>query len=267
MIYKGVAVTGTDTGVGKTACACAFCALFRNAGFRTGVLKPVETGCSGVPEDGLRLCRAAGLPVPGEGNDPVPWDDVVPWRFESPVAPWESARQEGVEISLDRIYQAMNLWMERCDAVIVETAGGLLVPLNPRFSNADLIKALALPVVVCGPNRLGVINHTLLTLEALARRGLNALAIVLSRLSDDFDASVSGNRSVLEGLTGLPVIEVPYTPAGRDTLREGLDAVSVSAYDSISPFFPAVLEGAEQEWVRVRRRYVRERSKGGKDEV
>ncbi len=273
MIYKGLAITGTDTGAGKTSVACAFCLLFREAGYGVGALKPVETGCKDVPEDGLRLVRATAL-AGGDGSGTalargLAWDDIVPWRFSAPLAPEEAARVEGVEIATDRIYQAMNRWMDRKDVAVLETAGGILVPLSSRFLNIDLLRALKLPVVICAANRLGVINHTLLTVEALSRRSMTTLAVVLVRISDELDPSVAGNRHVLERHTGLPVIEVPYAgekESGRPALS-GLDAGAVSAYDAIKPFFPSIMEKAAQEWARVRDLYIGKSGQEGDNEV
>ncbi len=216
MIYRGLVVTGTDTGVGKTTVACALAGLFREAGRRVGVLKPVETGCEGAelaPADGLALAAAAGIDF--EGGE-VSLADVVPWRFPDPLAPEEAARATGAQITVDRIYQAMDRWMGRADLTLVEGAGGLMVPINERFTFADLFLGLELPVVVVAANRLGVINHTLLTMEALERRGLKPVAIALCRLDGDVDESVGSNARVLGSRVDARVVEVGY--GGEDAV-------------------------------------------------
>jgi dethiobiotin synthetase len=240
MNYRGLAIAGTDTGVGKTAVGCGLARLLVAAGKRVGVFKPVETGCEVIapegartsiathvartllPADGLALATAAGL----ELGRAVTLDDVVPWRFEVAVAPEEAARLVGVEISVDRIYQAMDRWMDRSDFTLVETAGGLMAPINARFLNADLLAGLELPVLVVASDRLGVINHALLTLEALRRRGLIPLAIVLNRLASVADLSAGSNAQLLREHGGVPVYEVPFSPdparAAAEVLRPHL---------------------------------------------
>ena len=140
-----MAITGTDTAVGKTAIGAALARLFRERGMRVGVLKPVETGCEGDelwPRDGLMLAEAAGLEIgtgAEAGGPGLSLADVVPWRFAAALAPEAAARAAGVEIGVDRIYQAMDRWTGRCDLILVETAGGILVPINRQWTFADLL--------------------------------------------------------------------------------------------------------------------------------
>ncbi len=264
MIYKGLAVTGTDTGIGKTAVACALSRLFREAGFNVGVLKPVETGCKDLPEDGLKLASAAGLTsmetsaTRGVLSGDYEWDDIVPWRFAAPLAPAEAARLEGVEISVDSVYQAANRWMVRSDLIVSETAGGVMVPINSRFLTIDLMKALGLPVILVAPDRLGVINHTLLTVGALYRRDLEVLAIVLVRLSEEPDLSSESNALVLSRHTGVPVVKVPYAEEeqGASGPLVFADAGERAAFEALSPFFPVIMEGVEKRYNMVKRLYI-----------
>ena len=254
MIYRGLAITGTDTGVGKTTVAAALAALFREQGLKVGALKPVETGCAGpdlIPGDGIRLARAAGIAL-GEAELPGSWTSaslaqVVPWRFAAPLAPEEAARQAGTEISVDRIYQAMDRWMEQADLVLVETAGGLMVPINARFTFADLLNGLTLPVLIVAANRLGVINHVLLTLEALRRRDLQPIAVALNMLSPLPDLSAATNAEVIRRRLDLPVYEVPY-------FTQDEEGETVKA---LRPRREAIRAAMEAEWRRVAARYVK----------
>ena len=251
MIYSGLVVTGTGTGVGKTQVACGLCTLFKEMGFRLGVLKPVETGCEGgslVPADGMALVKAAGisLDINDDTNIKISIDDVVPWRFPDPVAPEEAARRIGQEISVDRIYQAMDRWAGRAEFVVVETAGGLMVPLNERFSFADLIHGLELPVIIAASNELGVINHTLLTIEALRKRDLTPIGVVLSQVYSEPDISSSSNASAIRQHGGVAVYEVPYSAS---------DTVSAVA-KALSPYMKEIRRSIEDDFRRTLNRYI-----------
>lgn len=300
MIYKGLVITGTDTGVGKTAVACALVRLFRESGFSVGVLKPVETGCEGeglVPADGMMLAEAAGIslekseypiatkvartsvesPVSGEaptsgenrtsGEEEsgeredrvakllplaeVTLDDIVPWRFGPALAPEEAARLGGIEISVDRIFQAVDRWMGRADLILVETAGGIMVPLNQRFAFVDLMVAMEMPVVIVAPNRLGVINQTLLTIEALLSRRLTPLAVVLCQLSPDPGPSAPSNADAIGRHGGVPVFEVPYAGGESDG-----NSPAAAAVLSLRPHLETLQRAMESEWKRTALGYV-----------
>ncbi|HUT52515.1 MAG TPA: dethiobiotin synthase [bacterium] len=253
MIYRGLCITGTDTGVGKTAVACGLAMLWRGAGLKVGALKPVETGCAGAelePADGLMLARAAGIALPEQAVEGA-WttaalDDVAPWRFAAALAPEEAARLMGAEITVDRIYQAMDRWMDTADLVLVETAGGLMVPLNPRFTTADLMQGLELPALVVAPNRLGVINHALLTIEALRARDITPVAVVLNTIGAA-DESAGSNARIIRAHSGVPVFEVPPAGAG--------DAGAVAAR-ALGPAPDIIRKAMETDWARIAARYI-----------
>jgi dethiobiotin synthetase len=210
---KGFFVAGTDTGVGKTEVARALCTLFRLRGSKPVALKPVETGCPPErPEDALALREACG--------SSQSLDEVCPYRFRLPAAPLVAAEAEGVEIDLLRI----ETLVERASGpIVVEAAGGLLVPLartpltldqvDPAdraparaiVTNLDLAARLGLPVVLVGRAGLGTLNHCALSVEALERRGVAIAAVVLNRLSEEDDPSVATNKHWVEELTGARV--------------------------------------------------------------
>jgi len=243
MIYRGLVVTGTGTGVGKTSVARALAGLFRESGLKVGVLKPVETGCEGenlVPRDGLALAEAAGIEI---GTTGASIGDVVPWRFAMPLAPSEAAAHDGAVISVDRIYQAMDRWMDTADLVVVETAGGVMVPINQTFTFADLLKGLDLPIVIAADNRLGVINHALLTIEAIRARGLAPIGVVLSQLDPAPDRSVETNAKVIERHGGVPCFEVPFIKGG-------------DAAEALRPYLDRIRENMEADWRRVASRHM-----------
>ena len=170
-------VSGTDTGCGKTQVACALARGLRASGRRVRVLKPVETGCAErdgllVPADALALAAAAG--------DDAPLDRLCPYRLRLAAAPEVAARAQGIELEPQRIAAALVLARSDADAVLVEGAGGLLVPLAAELDMAGLARDLELPVLIVARARVGTINHTLLTLEAAAARGLRVLGVAIS---------------------------------------------------------------------------------------
>ncbi len=201
---RGLFVTATDTGVGKTEVACAIVSGAREAGLDVGAMKPAQSGVEpGVPSDADRLHAAAG------GGDPMAL--VCPYSFSPPLAPGVAARLAGVEISLGRIVDAARDLAARHAALVVEGAGGLIVPLTPRETYADLAVALGLPVLVVARAGLGTVNHTALTVEALRARGLAIAGVILNRTAPEDDASVPHNQAEIEKLTGARVLaSLPY---------------------------------------------------------
>jgi dethiobiotin synthetase len=201
---RGLFVTATDTGVGKTEVACALVEAARADGLDVGAMKPAQSGLEpGVASDAERLRAAAG------GADPA--ELVCPYAFAPPLAPGVAARLAGVEISLGRIVDAARALAARHQALLVEGAGGLLVPLGPRQSYADLAVALGLPVLVVARAGLGTVNHVALTVEALRARRLPIAGIVLNRTGPADDPSVPHNAAEIEKLTGLaPLASLPY---------------------------------------------------------
>jgi len=216
---KGLFITGTDTGVGKTLVACALAAGLKNAGYKVGVLKPAETGCERsdgklMPQDALGLKEASGCEVPLE--------TICPYPLCEPLAPSVAAERQGLRIDIDRLHSLYEEIASAHDLVIVEGAGGLLVPILPSYTYADLARVLKLPLIVVAANRLGVINHLLLTLEHAACRGLRVLGYVLTQVGPELSLAAETNREVLESLTGVPCLaELPYLEelAGRDQSR------------------------------------------------
>jgi dethiobiotin synthetase len=168
-------VTGTDTGVGKTFVACALIGALRDRGLSVAAMKPVETGVEGEPDDARRLCEAAG------GRDPL--DDVCPERFDEPLAPWVAARRAGRTIALASLEAARSRLEAGKDALVVEGAGGLLVPIADGITYDLLFRRWRLECIIVAANRLGAVNHTLLTVRAALAAGLRVRAVVLNTVS------------------------------------------------------------------------------------
>ena len=123
--YRGLFITGTDTGVGKTVVAAGLVASLRNSGVDIGVMKPIETGFSLRSSDAFFLKRMAGV------NDPL--ENICPYRFKFPLSPYTAAQLEKASIRLDKIRQAYHRLMKRHQAILVEGAGGLLVPITRKI--------------------------------------------------------------------------------------------------------------------------------------
>ena len=178
MAGNGLFVTGTDTGVGKTAVTVAIVRqLVRNRGLRVGVYKPVSSGVEPgrfSESDAARLWEAAGRPLSIEA--------VCPQMFAAAISPPRSARAEGRLVDEQLLRAGFDAWRDASDIVIVEGAGGLLSPLGDTLLNADLALDLGLPLVVVDAARLGSIGRTLAIVEAAAARGLRLAAVVLSQV-------------------------------------------------------------------------------------
>lgn len=185
MAPPGIFVTGTDTEVGKTLAATVLMHHFRRQGLRVIGMKPVAAGCHETPagwknEDVEALQAAANVDAPIE--------HVNPFVFHAPIAPHVAARREGRTIDLGRIMASFEALRTLADIVVVEGAGGFLVPLDDTEDFGDLAQRLALPVVLTVGVRLGCINHALLTQEAIAARGLHLAGWIANGIDPHMEA-------------------------------------------------------------------------------
>jgi len=196
-------VTGTDTGVGKTYVTCALARGLRAEGVDVGVMKPVETGVTNAgPEDAIALRAAAGV------DDAL--DLICPLQYAMPAAPQAAARAEGRDLSLAAIDDAYATLRARHDIILVEGAGGLLVPFDSRTTMADLALRFGLPVLLVARTSLGTINHTLLSIEVCEQRGLDLLGVVFSHATGILSDADTANLHVLRDTLGERLIgEVP----------------------------------------------------------
>lgn len=220
----GLFITGTDTGVGKTLVSCALARGLRTAGVDVGVMKPVETGVSGSgPEDARALIRAADV------ADEL--DLVCPIQYAMPAAPQAAAAAEELRTaatSSDRIRRAFSALSDRHAFMLVEGAGGILVPFDEKTSMADVAERLGLPVLIVARTSLGTINHTLLTLEVCNARGLDVFGVVLSHATGVLSEADKQNLEVLKRALGDRLLgEVPPLthPDEVSPSDAGLDAV------------------------------------------
>jgi len=212
---RGLFVTGTDTGVGKTEVSCALLENARAAGVDAVGMKPAQSGVGGdEPSDAQRLREASGRVEP--------LAVICPYSFEAPLAPAVAARLAGVRISIEAIEAAARGLAARHATVLVEGAGGLLVPLTDELTYADLAARLGLPVLVVARAGLGTVNHTALTVEAIERRGLRVAGIVLDRATAVDDPSVPHNAAEIARITGREVLATLPWVADIDARRHAL---------------------------------------------
>ena len=200
-----VFVTGTDSGVGKTWVGCALARALVLGGHSVVAIKVVETGTDFNPsasEDGVQLAAATGQRAPLHAL----------YRFRAPVAPAVAAELEGADkLDFDTVVGEVERVARGTEITLVETAGGLLAPLAWDWNVVDLAEALGASVLVAAANRLGTINHTLLTLSALELGGILAAGVVLSA-PEVPDGSMATNRDAIVRMSGLDrVLEVPRT--------------------------------------------------------
>lgn len=166
---KGLFITGTDTGIGKTHVASAVVAALHLRGLRTSVMKPIASGCEST-EEGLR--NEDALQLMSLASIDQTYADVNPYAFAPAIAPHLAAEQAGVRIDLDEIHRSYTRNLLHSDICVVEGVGGWLVPINEDETVADLAALLQLPILLVVGMRLGCINHALLTIEQIEREDL-----------------------------------------------------------------------------------------------
>jgi dethiobiotin synthetase len=191
-------ITGTDTGVGKTVLTALLVKFLRERGVNAAALKPI---CSGNRDDARKIFAAL--------DGALTLDEINPWHFRAPVAPALAARKENRRVKLSEILAHARAMQKRFDILLVEGAGGLLSPLGENFDSRDLILALrAIPIIVA-QNKIGVVNHVLLTLEALPEQFQSKSKVVLVSPPKP-DAASRSNAKLLVELTGAKIFSLPW---------------------------------------------------------
>jgi dethiobiotin synthetase len=206
---KGFFVTGTDTGVGKTVIAAALIRAAGHLGVKACGMKPVETGCARegnvmLPSDGMFLKEISRMDESAS--------HITPCCFEHPLAPMVSAEMEGITVDLNRIRVAFDKLGRTYQAIIVEGAGGLLVPVNKDYFILDLAREMGLPLVVVARPGLGTINHTLLTVNYALKEGLEVAGIIINHTyQSEGSMAEKTNPNAIEQLSPVPLIGIfPY---------------------------------------------------------
>jgi dethiobiotin synthetase len=213
-VKRGLFITGTDTGVGKTIITAAIAAVLRRHGVNVGVMKPVSTGCvrrreGRVSEDGEFLAHAADVPEM--------LADITPIRLAEPLAPTVAAARAHINLDLGPVWTAWRRLREAHDVMLVEGIGGILCPVTPQESVADMAKQFGLPLVIVARPDLGTINHTALTVEAARMRGLDVAGIIINRYDRDTeDIAQMTAPDEITRVTGVAILGLVPTDKTTD---------------------------------------------------
>jgi dethiobiotin synthetase len=198
--YKGVFITGTDTGVGKTIVSGVICRTLNKKTDSIGVMKPISCGDR---EDALFLKKISGV------NDSL--NDINPIFFKMPLAPYVASKAEKKKINFNKIKNAYKKLSKKYNFLIVEGVGGLLVPITKNIYIADLVKMVDLPLIIVARPGLGTINHTLLTIKCAREKGLKVLGFITnystnrkSGLAENTSASVISKIGKIKFLGSIP---------------------------------------------------------------
>jgi dethiobiotin synthetase len=188
-------ITGTDTGVGKTHTAARLLHLLRASGISCAGMKPI---CCGDRRDAELLLAA--------GTDGLTIDDINPVWLKTPAAPIVGGLLEKIDISIDRILAAFNALQNRVEHIIVEGAGGWMVPIHRDYFVSDLAVAMKLPVLVIVLNRLGCLNHAALTARSVVAHGLRCMGLVLNDAQITGDIAAQTNADILTTILDVPLL-------------------------------------------------------------
>ncbi|SOT94880.1 dethiobiotin synthase [Xanthomonas arboricola] len=217
MQFPALYVTGTDTGIGKTMASTALLHALRRQGHTAVGMKPVASGCEHTPqgwrnEDALAL-QAASAPQPDYAT-------LNPYALPAPLAPELAAADVGVTLSLEPIAQAFAQLRAQAEVVVVEGVGGWAAPLSADLDQADLVRALKLPVVLVVGIRLGCINHARLSAAAIAADGLDCIGWIANEVDPQMER-IEENIGMLRQRLAMPCW-------GRIGWRPGADAAAQS---------------------------------------
>ena len=201
-LRRGVFVTGTDTGIGKTLASCTLLHALRAQGLRAVGMKPLASGCEVTP-DGLRNEDARALLA---ASDPqLAYDDVNPYALPLPLAPELAAHDAGIQVALAPMLAAHARLAAQADVVVVEGVGGWAAPLATDLHQADLVRALDLPVVLVVGMRLGCLNHAYLSVRAIQADGCRLVGWIGTGI-DPAMARIDDNRALLSARIPAPCL-------------------------------------------------------------
>ena len=204
---KGLFITGTDTGCGKTEITLGLMQAFQQRGEQVLGMKPVASGAMQTL-DGLR--NEDALHIQAQGSAGLPYEWVNPYLFAPPIAPHLAAEMAAQKIDPERIAEDYARIAERAERVLVEGVGGWQVPLNERVTVADLALRLDLPVILVVGLRLGCINQALLTEASIRQSGAHLLGWVADQIEPEM-AAYAGNLETLRERLSVPCLgEVPW---------------------------------------------------------
>lgn len=208
---KSLFICGTDTAVGKTFVTASLAASLNQIGIKTACFKPLESGCQKTKKNNqITYKRADSLFLKRVSGMSENLDDINPYYFKEALAPGIAAQRQSKKISFLKIKQSLTNLEKKYDLVLVEGAGGLLVPASPQKSNVDLIKCLRLPVLLIAHLGLGTLNHSQLTYNELSRNHIQVMGLILNQTKKTKTIADKTNPSYLKKI-GLPLWGVvPY---------------------------------------------------------
>lgn len=199
---RGIFVTGTDTGVGKTIVSAALARLLRNRGVNVGVMKPVTSGC----EEREGALFSADAELLAFGARTTVSHEVAPYLLRTAIAPSAAAEIEHIRIEFSRILAAWHRLVDQHDFIIVEGAGGLMVPLSGGLLVADLVKLLALPLLVVARPGLGTVNHTVLTTFTARQLEIDVRGVLINGYPEAPSLAESTAPHLIDSLAGVPLL-------------------------------------------------------------
>lgn len=223
---RGFFITGTDTDVGKTTVALGLMAAFQQKGFTVAAMKPVSAGCVQT-ENGLRNDDA--LKLMQQADVDLPYETINPYAFEPAIAPHIAAADVNVEMSIDIIVDAYKVIADKVDVVIVEGAGGWLVPFNETQTMADVAIQLALPIINIAGIRLGCLNHTLLTTQSISLNSLPLAGWIANHISEKTSRDDENIKTLQDRLSSPCLGNVPYLEnSNSETVSKFLTITALS---------------------------------------
>ena len=196
---KIIFITGTDTGAGKTVLTVLLAEFFRAQKIRVAACKPL---CSGGRDDAEKIHAALG--------GALRLDEINPWHFRAPLAPMLAARREKKTVTLAAVLAHIRTMGKSFELTLVEGAGGLLSPLGENFDSRDLIAALCAAPIIVAQNKLGVVNHVLLTLAALPKKQLCRTRVVLMSPSKPDAATATNAKLLAEFFSAEKIFTLPW---------------------------------------------------------
>ena len=234
MNTKGIFITGTGTGIGKTVVTACILAALKNRAINVGVMKPIETGvdpeCNSIANSDAKFLHQVS-------QSGISHDEVCQYRFKTAASPMQAALADDVEpVDEKTIIEAYTQLASKNDRVLVEGIGGLLVPIRENYLVINLIVDLQLPIIVVSPLKLGAINHTLMTLEMASQYGVNVKGLIYNPVDTSFAADKSQEKIIeqfsgFKSLGNCPYIEQlspeSFTPALLNTIESQLDIESL----------------------------------------
>jgi dethiobiotin synthetase len=210
---RGIFVTGTDTDVGKTFVTAGIAAVLHNQGVDVGVFKPMMSGLKREdPKSDASILKEFSL-------DKRPLDEINPYQFDEPLAPYVAQKRQGCLISLEEVLDHWEHSKNSHDFMLVEGAGGLAVPLGKNFLVADLAYQIAFPVLVVARPSLGTVNHTLLTISYARTIGLEVVGVIINGLNEmTSGVAEETNPALIEEVCNVPVLGIipRMETTGRD---------------------------------------------------